>query len=1499
MTEMERTGGQRVNPPAFNERQDFRPGPFMTSSNQSGPYFDRETGKQLTLRSLVDALKPFFGQGNREIAQSPYADYPVENKDLPDAFVGSNSYMRQIVITMITQSDLFAVRYMFPWQKHEGSMEVNWTLVEFDDHMLNRRPEEGVSRLITQRSQQYSANLVCHGIALRLEHGFFMTPQGRENWAMHMKQIGNAVNETASYGAVVAAYTTVEYEDPNEKWRDDTSRSITDLETMFRDELSQWAALQKIEGGLGMIVSKAKAIMNNRGVGPGNVWYWPERTRWFAEGTAQESYFILSGRKSGEERDVMAAEMQGDVYSESRGFRRSSYEARHDPAFREQTIGTFFQMDDAGIRNVPPEEFRSIMMDRLIFNENKDAYEVVSFSELMGYSGLVEDWHDETKGYPLSHIGQTFFSKYSNCYEYIKDADTNDYCIDSLLAKSADVHLDFVTSLVGSQLANLSIGNYTTAGLTQTATETHTVDDTRNQRPIRGHFATKNGNYQSHSGNHFHNRHQGRTNAEYSSQRQDYDQIVEAIEKTNWDSRGKNEARSFANFLKSLPSMQTPLLSNYHRLINKYSNNRLMSSTQLNFELMAKYLFDWDKTASVSKLSQNEYEMTKLELGYHKLKDETLSAGGDQERLRSISERALELDRQSPSWLPLENRRKNIQIVVSPSTGSEALLPIHFQSLSFTISSTNLIVFAMNDDTVNSLYERRGQILIDQSNVNPNDPIQSEILRYALLQYNVTLSAIYYVVLQYVDLLQHSNAVQDQPRRSLSGNILKLLVSQDPLAGQSSTMKEAALIASKFQIIKTQIFLQNVVKPIQSLFTEYYQNRNEISTEALESHVDDIIDSIQSQDDMLQSVPQEDDDEEEESNNSYESRQRKTVGALMTSRHNMDKKLQKSVIQTYPDKKDVNYDELERKATEKINALENEIIPQQKSRESFTNSFKIYSSLYSQIWIAIDRLGIPGQPNLQNDQKENVFKAIVSWSQTLYSDPKHKFGNAALITRTYLHLVLDSLIHQKLPKEPGIKPPVDFPLFPIATQTPVGIQSRKVLTFLQAVLKEREKSLYNSAKTIIERNPKASELTYAAQTNWSTDGAVPPDTEDLTELRMIATALFAPLVDVDFANAVAIYWYEQTQVGAPPAADTRTYTQKVTEILGITDQARIEKIAAYYAGIIETNFGPSVPENTMFPRVANAATGIQNNGMNGAAYTKALKISHPGVFTPLAQPAQQQTAAVKLTKLEIENILRNMPIDGKIIKWCLRSNVYFPLQLICFRPHQRYSMGSAVHMHGGGVTGQTLYGFVDFQLTDNVVQKMHYGHYTQYMKTLIKSRKHLLLLHNILCVDYLGGNGSRPWNPLDEDDINAYVTNELNNDMFVIPEKANWKCPGAVLDITGRFHPDLGVSHLAAQQAQYTLSRLMCSIWMWKNTKALRDLPYNSQLHLGRFNTLCFQAFNRYYNHSTKTLSSEISEKGHWQNCVYEGCGKVRRGWAKQFTTPKQDINRGLLQLTI
>lgn len=107
-----------------------------------------------TSYAYPNGLVNFFGPvapGKGPLETNPYGPYRRENFSLPDAYKGSNIYMTNIIIQLITDDDMWPTRVALPFKFSEGEMEIVWDEIHFNNHLMGPVPEEGVSRLVTQQ----------------------------------------------------------------------------------------------------------------------------------------------------------------------------------------------------------------------------------------------------------------------------------------------------------------------------------------------------------------------------------------------------------------------------------------------------------------------------------------------------------------------------------------------------------------------------------------------------------------------------------------------------------------------------------------------------------------------------------------------------------------------------------------------------------------------------------------------------------------------------------------------------------------------------------------------------------------------------------------------------------------------------------------------------------------------------------------------------------------------------------------------------------------------------------------------------------------------------------------------------------------------------------------------------------------------------------------------------------------------------------------------------
>jgi len=73
------------------------------------------------------------------------------------------------------------------------------------------------------------------------------------------------------------------------------------------------------------------------------------------------------------------------------------------------------------------------------------------------------------------------------------------------------------------------------------------------------------------------------------------------------------------------------------------------------------------------------------------------------------------------------------------------------------------------------------------------------------------------------------------------------------------------------------------------------------------------------------------------------------------------------------------------------------------------------------------------------------------------------------------------------------------------------------------------------------------------------------------------------------------------------------------------------------------------------------------------------------------------------------------------------------------RENIKYRASSAILCRAGNELGNTMHGHHDFQLSDDVLHKVHIGHYTFYSKAIVKNAKYMIRAPGVFVREYVSG----------------------------------------------------------------------------------------------------------------------------------------------------------------
>jgi len=271
----------------------------------------------------------------------------------------------------------------------------------------------------------------------------------------------------------------------------------------------------------------------------------------------------------------------------------------------------------------------------------------------------------------------------------------------------------------------------------------------------------------------------------------------------------------------------------------------------------------------------------------------------------------------------------------------------------------------------------------------------------------------------------------------------------------------------------------------------------------------------------------------------------------------------------------------------------------------------------------------------------------------------------------------------------------------------------------------------------------------------------------------------------------------------------------------------------------------------------------------------------PGAVPPAAVPAAAvvNTMCAQLGKMnELLHYLKYVfDADADVHKY----------DIILFRPFATYTMHSAILAKGGRDLGSVFHGHHDFQLSDNVATKTHFGNYTFYSKPVVKTPRNYTIIPDCFAQGYIAGEGHEFFRPglstgagandYRDGDLEEAITSGSLGSPECKRSLIAWRVPRGegkrlreAIDIMGRFPGQLR-DFEAADEPHFPGAGALASM------ERIDELDQNRNddhyLHqVQHVNTVCFRGAQW-----TNGIFSDRN-RGHWGEAVYPGVLPVRDG---------------------
>ena len=221
--------------------------------------------------------------------------------------------------------------------------------------------------------------------------------------------------------------------------------------------------------------------------------------------------------------------------------------------------------------------------------------------------------------------------------------------------------------------------------------------------------------------------------------------------------------------------------------------------------------------------------------------------------------------------------------------------------------------------------------------------------------------------------------------------------------------------------------------------------------------------------------------------------------------------------------------------------------------------------------------------------------------------------------------------------------------------------------------------------------------------------------------------------------------------------------------------------------------------------------------------------------------------------------------------------------VLILRPSQTFRMASCILAKGGSDLGSTYHGHHDFMLSDDVVRKVHVGHYTFYSKSVVKRPKNYIIVENVFSQGYVGGGGVEWHNAASFTGSagDGSLGNGNHKSLIAIAIPKGSAPNSNVIDITGRFAPsvyDTFKDNAARIEEHYHGSGAVYKKLQMNTVDMYRSTHEDEYLtRVKRVNTVCWRGHEMIKDGNGNVKPVQLNT-GHLGENIYPGLRKVLDG---------------------
>lgn len=342
-------------------------------------------------------LSEFFGPPNGPLTMSEYGHY--DHFALPTAYLGKNLFLRDTIDGFIMDDFTWYTTKCLPYQRTDD-INIQWNEINFDEHMVDRVPTEGVSRLIKSQRTRHNEKTVRRGIAFILEHGFLNTDEGKQQYILNIRQIKQAVQQTNNLDVVASCFYAPRYDKIWEKKHHVNQQ----WEEMMSEECANFAIVQKDAHGLDVLHQQFKQKMARYGISP-NMWVFPPKMSMYLNMVSRENkeQWLAGDQGVARFNDPNNGTSFRDVTVYECDTFLDNSEEPINVLKRPVQVGEYYKMEPVDW----DDEYRTKHRDIFIYDESKDNMQRISFKQALKATGR---WTENNYTPDYRNVGEDIFT---------------------------------------------------------------------------------------------------------------------------------------------------------------------------------------------------------------------------------------------------------------------------------------------------------------------------------------------------------------------------------------------------------------------------------------------------------------------------------------------------------------------------------------------------------------------------------------------------------------------------------------------------------------------------------------------------------------------------------------------------------------------------------------------------------------------------------------------------------------------------------------------------------------------------------------------------------------------------------------------------------------------------------------------------------------------------------------------------------------------------------